>query len=294
MANGAMNQDPTQQGKAAPNPQRLQRRIDYLQKRNPRDPRLRQLQTRLKNMGGAQPQQPGEPAQPAPFEQLNPQQQMQRLGGVGGNIFERMGEYAEQFDPRTMQSSYEPIYSQEMERARQNVMGQFERRMAPEFERQNQDFAQMAAERGLDPNSPAYQTLAKQLADRQDLARQEAMSAAEQAAQGVQTQLYNQATGLATLPGQIAGQFLTPFQLQQQQAELARQRKFEAQQAEKERQARLQQARIGASAGGQGTSAYDRWLESQIAGGYGEAQTPNPFAGAAEGFAGGFGQGFFS
>jgi hypothetical protein len=47
MANGALGQDPTTQQAAGFNPERLQRRINYLQKRNPNDPRLRKLRGQI-------------------------------------------------------------------------------------------------------------------------------------------------------------------------------------------------------------------------------------------------------
>ena len=144
MANGALGQDPTTQQAAGFNPERLQRRINYLQKRNPNDPRLRKLRGKLQAGGQV------------PIQEQSPQQQLQTTSGTSADIFQRMGGYAQQFDPATMQSQYDPIYYQEMERARQNVMGQFERQMGPEFQRQQEQLQQMAAERELDPNSVAY------------------------------------------------------------------------------------------------------------------------------------------
>jgi hypothetical protein len=280
MANGALGQDPTTQQAAGFNPERLQRRINYLQKRNPNDPRLRKLRGKLQAGGQV------------PIQEQSPQQQLQTTSGTSADIFQRMGGYAQQFDPATMQSQYDPIYSQEMERARQNVMGQFERQMGPEFQRQQEQFQQMAAERGLDPNSVAYKTQLQQLNERQDAARQQAMSGAESAAQGVQSQMYQQATGLSLLPGQIAGQFMTPYEYQQKMLQLQAQQKYESEEARRERESRERIARIGASSGSQAPSTYDRWIAGQIEGGYDQTPQPNPWAGAIGGFAGGFGQGY--
>ena len=280
MANGALGQDPTTQQAAGFNPERLQRRINYLQKRNPNDPRLRKLRNKLQAGGQV------------PIQEQSPQQQLQTTSGTSADIFQRMGGYAQQFDPATMQSQYDPIYSQEMERARQNVMGQFERQMGPEFQRQQEQFQQMAAERGLDPNSVAYKTQLQQLNERQDAARQQAMSGAESAAQGVQSQMYQQATGLSLLPGQIAGQFMTPYEYQQKMLQLQAQQKYESEEARRERESRERIARIGASSGSQAPSTYDRWIAGQIRGGYDQTPQPNPWAGAIGGFAGGFGQGY--
>ena len=291
MANGALGQDPTTQQAAGFNPERLQRRINYLQKRNPNDPRLRGLRNRLR-AGRRGEGSAAAPQQPTPIGEMNPRQQLQETAGTSAEIFERMGGYAQGFDPATMQSQYDPIYSQEMERARQNVMGQFERQMAPEFERQQQQFQQMAAERGLDPNSVAYKTQLQQLNERQDAARQQAMSQAESAAQGVQSQMYQQATGLSLLPGQIAGQYMVPFSEQQKLLLLQAQQKYESAEARRERESRERIARIGASAAKPDTSVYDRWVESRIAEGYQPTQNPNPGAGFFEGVAGGFGSTF--
>jgi hypothetical protein len=280
MANGALGQDPTTQQAAGFNPERLQRRINYLQKRNPNDPRLRKLRNKLQAGGQV------------PIQEQSPQQQLQTTSGTSADIFQRMGGYAQQFDPATMQSQYDPIYSQEMERARQNVMGQFERQMGPEFQRQQEQFQQMAAERGLDPNSVAYKTQLQQLNERQDAARQQAMSGAESAAQGVQSQMYQQATGLSLLPGQIAGQFMTPYEYQQKMLQLQAQQKYESEEARRERESRERIARIGASSGSQAPSTYDRWIAGQIEGGYDQTPQPNPWATGIGGFAGGFGQGY--
>ena len=280
MANGALGQDPTTQQAAGFNPERLQRRINYLQKRNPNDPRLRKLRNKLQAGGQV------------PIQEQSPQQQLQTTSGTSADIFQLMGGYAQQFDPATMQSQYDPIYSQEMERARQNVMGQFERQMGPEFQRQQEQFQQMAAERGLDPNSVAYKTQLQQLNERQDAARQQAMSGAESAAQGVQSQMYQQATGLSLLPGQIAGQFMTPYEYQQKMLQLQAQQKYESEEARRERESRERIARIGASSGSQAPSTYDRWIAGQIEGGYDQTPQPNPWATGIGGFVGGFGQGY--
>jgi hypothetical protein len=280
MANGALGQDPTTQQAAGFNPERLQRRINYLQKRNPNDPRLRKLRNKLQAGGQV------------PIQEQSPQQQLQTTSGTSADIFQRMGGYAQQFDPATMQSQYDPIYSQEMERARQNVMGQFERQMGPEFQRQQEQFQQMAAERGLDPNSVAYKTQLQQLNERQDAARQQAISGAESAAQGVQSQMYQQATGLSLLPGQIAGQFMTPYEYQQKMLQLQAQQKYESEEARRERESRERIARIGASSGSQAPSTYDRWIAGQIEGGYDQTPQPNPWATGIGGFVGGFGQGY--
>lgn len=282
MANGAMGQDPRRQAAAEPNSQRMQRRLRYLQRTRPNDPAVKRLQARLRGM----------PDYQAPdFRTLSPEQQAEQMAGTSGSVYEQMAGYAQGFDPRTMQSQYEPIYSQEMERARQNVMGQFERQMAPEFQRQQEQFQQMAAERGLDPNSVAYKTQLQQLNERQDAARQQAVSQAETAAQGVQQSMFSQAGQMAMMPGQIAGQFQDPYKLNFAQMLEQQKMAFEARQAELERQNRLQIARTQGS-GSQGPTPYDKYMEQMILNGYDNSPQPNPFAGFAQGFTGGFGQGY--
>jgi hypothetical protein len=126
---------------------------------------------------------------------------------------------------------YQPQFEQEMERARQNVMGQFERRNAEEFGRQQVDVQRQIAERGLDPNSEAAQGLYKQLNQRQDMARQEAIGAAEQAAYSVQNQQFGQAGQLAMRPyeqwGVLQQPYLAGIGAQYQSQESALQRQFE-------------------------------------------------------------------
>lgn len=283
MSNGAMGQDPTTQAASQPNSQRMQRRLQYLQRTRPNDPAIKRLQTRLRGM----------PDYQAPdFRTLSPEQQAEQMAGTSGSVYEQMAGYAQQFDPRTMQSQYDPIYSQEMERARQNVMGQFERQMAPEFQRQQEQFQQMAAERGLDPNSVAYKTQLQQLNERQDAARQQAMSSAETAAQGVQQSMFSQAGQMAMMPGQIAGQFQDPYKLNFAQMLEQQKMAFEARQAELERQNRLQIARTQSS-GNQGPNEYDRYIEQLINQGYDNSPQPNPFAGGVSGFVGGFGSTYY-
>lgn len=195
------------------------------------------------------------------------------------------------FDPYQAQSRYDPIYSQEMDRARQNIMGQFERRNAEEFERQNVDTQRQIVERGLDPNSPAAQALMKQNTQRQDLARQEAMSAAEQAADARQQQLYGQAMGTAGMRYDIYGSTFAPVYgagigAQYQQQQLTQQQQFEARQAELERRNRLQMARMsrGGGGGAAGPTLYERMEAGALGQGYGQQQQ-NPWANVAQGVA---------
>lgn len=141
---------------------------------------------------GEEPPPPGEPD----FEKLI----AEGLGGLSSS----MGFIKDQ-------GAFQPgDFTGQMEKARQTVMGQFERRTQEEFGRQNLATQQAIVERGLDPNSEAAQALMRANTQRQDLARQEAMSAAEQAAQGVQAQAYGQAAQTWGMPFQ-AMQAYMPF-----------------------------------------------------------------------------------
>jgi len=126
---------------------------------------------------------------------------------------------------------YQPQFEQEMERARQNVMGQFERRNNQAFAQQRQDFETTMANKGVAPGSQQYQLELKSLNDRQDMARQEAMGAAEQAAYGVQAQQFGQAGQLAMRPyeqfGVLQQPYLAGIGAQYQSQESALQRQFE-------------------------------------------------------------------
>jgi hypothetical protein len=146
---------------------------------------------------------------------------------------------ARNFDPNTFQQQYEPQFEQGMQRAYNTIYDQFERKNQDVFARQNEQLQQSLVERGLDPNSPAYQALTKQLAEQQTSARQDAQSAAWQAAQGYQQQGYGQATGTALLPGQMAAPYLELYGqrqgFQQQTQERLGSQGFTAEQAKLQR-----------------------------------------------------------
>lgn len=188
---------------------------------------------------------------------------------------------------------YQPQFEQEMERARQNVMGQFERRNAQAFAQQRQDFETTMANKGIAPGSQQYQLELKSLNDRQDMARQEAMGAAEQAAYGVQAQQFGQAGQLAMRPYEQWGVLQQPYmagigaQYQAREAQL--QRDFEdamrrGDRASAERIAGM--ARRGGGGGAPQMSEYEILERNSLNTGY-PGQQPN--AGAQ--FVGGVVQG---
>lgn len=128
------------------------------------------------------------PSTNTPLQQLGGKQLQQAVGSqAGAGVGQFMNIIGQQ-------GAFQPgSFKEQMDAAYQNVMNQYEQTMAPEFQREQANFQQMAAERGLDPNSEAYKTLQTQLNQRQDQARQGAMQNALQASQGVQAQGFGQA-----------------------------------------------------------------------------------------------------
>lgn len=215
-------------------------------------------------------------------------------GEAYGNVLERF----KNFDPYKAQQQYEPVYSQEMERARQNIMDQFQRRNQRQFEQQRTSLQQQIAERGLDPASPAAQELMRQQNERETLAQQEAMSAAEQAADARQQQLFGQAGQTAIMPYEqwqaIQQPYMAGVGALYGQQQLSAQQQFEAQQQRRQLQSAERIARMSRGGGGggqQGPTLYERMQAEQLSSGYNQAPQPNPWAGAASGFAAGVGQG---
>lgn len=241
------------------------------------------------------PTTPAGPAAPTP-ESVTEEGFM----GAGEAYQDIVGQFKD-FDPYQMQQRYEPGFQQEMERARQNVMGQFERRNQRQFEQQRTSLQQQIAERGLDPASPAAQELMRQQNEREDMARQEAMSAAEQAAYSVQQQGFGQAGQLAMMPyeqwGAIQQPYIAGIGAQYQAREAQLQREFEAamrrgDRASAERIARMSRSGGGGGGGGQPPlTPYQRMELEQLNQGYNQPPQQNPWASAAQGFAAGVGQG---
>ena len=207
--------------------------------------------------------------------------------GAGQVIYDMAGDVTE-FNPGSFESQMDAAYD--------NVYNRFQRRNQDEFSRQNDEFSQMAADRGLDPNSGAYKTMYKQMADRQDNARQEAMSAATDAAYGVQKQGFDQYRAGQLMPGEVAGQFQGIWgqgQAQRGAAEQAR-RDFEyKRKLEKmNNDAALARQRIASAGGGGGAparTAYDDELERQRREGAPGGGGTSPGNDVIQGFVGGAG-----
>jgi hypothetical protein len=225
--------------------------IKELQARQAAGKNLRPLQERRLKKAGLYQE-----AEPAPIQTLAPEQQFERVGGqTTAGIESIMGQIqgAGAFQP----GSYQDMMNQ----AYQNVMNQFEMTQGPQFQREQAQFQQMAAERGLDPNSEAYKTMQAQLNQRQDLARQGAMAQAQQQAQAVQAQGFGQALQQYQAPAAMLGAY-QPFyqQFGQQQTNLM--------QAELERekmanQLRQQEISAGATLGAAQAGQYGKLTPEQ-------------------------------
>lgn len=207
--------------------------------------------------------------------------------GVSQDVYTRMGGFAQQFDPSQFQQQYEPQFNQQMGRAYNAVMGQFELQNQRAFEQQKKDLDQEAAMKGWDPGGANYQRRYAEMMDAQNRARQEAMNSATQQAYSVQQQGYQQATGTALLPGQIAGQYEAPYMAQYgaQLGEEAAQKQFgrTKEQMALEQKYRLQAIKAtprgGGGGGGSGYTPYDAYELSQLSAQYQQQQPQvNPWA----------------
>jgi len=203
------------------------------------------------------PTQQATPGNTGPTPEQMAQQSMQQGAQAYQDIFNRF----QNSDPYQMQAQYNPAFTTEMDRQRQNIMGTFNRRNAEEFQRQDIATEQQIVERGLDPASPAAEALRKANTQRQDLARQEAMSAGETAALGAQQQYYQQAYQTAMAPYAQFEYLQQPYTLgltnYYQGQQLSQQQKFEASQQAKQLASQERIARMRGSGGGGGGAGVD-------------------------------------
>jgi hypothetical protein len=171
----AMQKSPGKKRQA--NPERIQRRLEYLRGANPDDPRIAKLEKRLEKAGGM-PEEPVVPFGEATAQQFqglsSPEQIGQLQTGAGQNIQSYLQQLQAQgaFQPGEYEDTYQQAY--------QNVMGQFESQTAPEFARQNEAVEAAIAQRGIDPTGTQAQRLREQAYQNQAQARQQAMYQAEQ------------------------------------------------------------------------------------------------------------------
>ena len=214
------------------NPERIQRRIEFLRNANPDDPRIAKLEKRLEKAGGmpAEPMIPFEQATPQQFQEMTPGQQIEQVQtGTGQNIQAYLQQLQAQgaFQPGEYEDTYQQAY--------QNVMGQFESQAAPEFARQNEAVEAMIAQRGIDPTGKQAERLREQMYQNQSQARQQAMYQAEQMGRGLQQQRFQQELTQYQVPTAQLQALQGYFTGQVGQLEAQRQREAEAQQAAKNR-----------------------------------------------------------
>lgn len=197
----------------------------------------------------------------------------------------------EQFDVNRPYAGYEMGFGEARDKAYSDVMSQFERSMAPEFQRQNAEFQQRMADQGLDPNSGAYQAQYRALANAQNEARLNAQSTASQQAYQVQKQAFEQGQQASLQPLEYLKASQPYWQVPYEQGgavNLANiQGVFGLKQQEMQNKAALEQARLSSGtsmsiARMQQEAEDERWRRQQV-GGYPQGNPPKQ-PGAAEGF----------
>lgn len=243
MANGAMNVSPSQ---AAQQPAQGQ---NYNQLRN-------QYRGLAGKSDARSQQQRRELMKQMQQARRSQQQQGQTQQSPYQGAFEPIGQsVTQQLGYMQQQGQFQPgSFQDQMNQAYGNVMQQFEQTTGPQFQREQADFAQMAAERGLDPNSEAYRSLQGQLAQRQDLARQQAMNQALQSAYGVQEQAFGQAKDVYQMPATMLGQLGGYYGEMGQQGRFGQELAFKRKEGQLDRAQRLKelQMQLNAPRGGGG------------------------------------------
>lgn len=208
------------------------------------------------------------------FRNLSPEQQNKEVYGSAGALYDQAMAQAMQYDPSKFN------YQGQLDQARDVAMKQFHMSMDPEFARQEADFNQRMLEQGIDPNSGSYQAQYRAMKNAQNEALQSAMTNAFTAGAGYEQQGWQQQMQNVMMPGQLWQQFEKPYVTQYAT-------EAEAIQADKNRQAQLQAARIG---GGSAVSAAQIAANAQrdaaamqAMQGYGGQPQVNPWAAAAQG-----------
>jgi hypothetical protein len=248
-------------------------------------------QGRILKGTGSQPSgnTPAGPKAQKDFSQLTPEQQGNQMGDVSGKFGMDILGRAGQFDPNNPWANVQQQgFTDQMNAARQSVMGEFERTMAPEFQRQDAEFEQRMADQGIDPNSGAYQAQFRAIKESQNNARNQAQSQAFQLGSQYQQQGYDQFMGGQKLPFEqyaaTSDMWKVPYATQ-----------MDALQAEKNRQAQERMAKTsGSSAIGaaqiQANAARDV-AAMQGMNQYNQSQRPNAGSSFAQGLGTGFGAG---
>lgn len=91
-------------------------------------------------------------------------------------------------------------YSQQRQRAEESVMGTFNRRMDPQFQKEEADFRQMMAERGIPETSDQFAREYQNMKRTQNDARLDAMDRGVQLGQGEQAQAFGQQVQTYQMP----------------------------------------------------------------------------------------------
>jgi hypothetical protein len=221
------------------------------------------------------------PAAPTTLAPPTPEELAEQPLRQGTEAYTDITGQFKEFDPYEMEQKYEMGFTQEMDRARQSVLSQFERRNAEQFGRERQSTQQAIAERGLDPNSPAAQAMVRDLNDREDRARQEAANAAEQAAYGVNAQAFGQAYKTALSPAEYFQAIQSPYVagLQGQFASEQEKQRFEYEKQLNEQ--KFKQAQKLQRSGGGGQSQDGNAYANYVASMYGQPQQPQQSTGQA-------------
>lgn len=220
------------------------------------------------------------------FRKLPKEGQTDELRSDVGAFANNMFANAMQYDPNRPFQGYEQPFSQEMSRARESVMGEFNRTMQPEFERQDAEFNQRMLEQGIDPNSGAYQNQYRAMKEAQGQARQSAMSNAFQLGSSYQQQGFGQGLQANMLPFQ-------QYQATENLWALPYQTEAASREAEANRKAQIEAARMGG--GSNVTAAQIAAAAQRDVAAMGYAQNwqgqpkPNPWAAAIGGIAQGAG-----
>lgn len=182
------------------------------------------------------------------FSKMTPDQQNRSMATQAGQQYNQMMSQYQGYDVNKGFSGYEQAFTDQLNKARDVVMNQFESRMGPEFEKQDAAFAQQMAEQGIDPNSGAYQAQYRAMKQAQNDARQSAQTQAFQLGSQYQQQGFEQGKEAYTTPATIWQATSTPWEMQQKIALEQQAQQNQLAQARMQTGASIASARIGAEA----------------------------------------------
>jgi hypothetical protein len=211
---------------------------------------------------------------------------------MGEDLYKQYADYARSFNPQTFQQQYEPQFNEQINKAYEATMNQFNLRNERAFAQQKEALDQEAANKGWSPSGELYQRRFREMQDAQNQARQEAQNQAWQQAQDVQQQGFQQATGAALLPGQVLEPYTFPYQAglaqQYNMQTLGQQQQYAKELAGLENKYRLQQIRAtprGGGGGGTGVDPFQAYQDAQLLGRYApQGAQINPYASGLQSF----------